>query len=127
MGFSATSLLPSTTLATRWFHRRRSLAVAIVMTGLSVGGMLLTPISAWLIGTLKLQQATLWLSLFYLLGIIPVTLWLIRPYPATLGLLPDGDNAEQQKTAPIPINRLPSARRHVRVIFSLLPSLIYLF
>lgn len=101
LGFSATSLLPSTTLATRWFHRRRSLAMAIVMTGLSVGGMCLTPLSAWLIATLQLPQATLWLSLLYLAGIIPVTLWLIRSYPATMGLLPDGDSAGQQQSVQI--------------------------
>jgi MFS family permease len=99
-GFSCTALLPCTTLATRWFSRRRSLAVAIAMTGLSVGGMSVTPVSAWLVGSLPLAQATRWLALIYLLGIIPVTLLLIKPHPAALGLRADGDSEALQKTLP---------------------------
>jgi MFS family permease len=100
LGFSASALLPATTLATRWFRRRRSLAVAIAMTGLSLGGMCLTPVSAWLIAALQLPRATLWLALLYLLGIVPIVLLLIKPYPAILGLRPDGVSETQQDNLP---------------------------
>ena len=38
-GFSASSLIPGTTLIARWFDRHRSVALSIASTGLSVGGI----------------------------------------------------------------------------------------
>ena len=37
-GFAAGGLVPTTTVLTRWFHRRRALALSVASTGLSVGG-----------------------------------------------------------------------------------------
>ena len=37
MGFSASGLIPATTLVTRWFRRRRAMALSIASTGLSLG------------------------------------------------------------------------------------------
>lgn len=49
IGFSASGLLPATTLITRWFVHRRASAMSITTTGLSIGGVLVTPFSAYLI------------------------------------------------------------------------------
>ena len=43
-GFSASSLIPATTLVTRWFKKRRAMALSIASTGLSLGGVILTPL-----------------------------------------------------------------------------------
>ena len=43
VGFSAAGLIPVTTVVTRWYHTRRSVALSVASTGLSVGGILLTP------------------------------------------------------------------------------------
>lgn len=90
VGFAASALLPATTLVTRWFSRRRSIAVAIATTGLSVGGVCLLPVSAWLITTTGLAQATPWLAGLYVLGIVPVAWLVMRPHPSAMGLRPDG-------------------------------------
>ena len=84
MGFAAAGLLPGTTLVTRWFARQRAMALALATTGLSVGGACLTPLSAWLILTLGLEQATLWLAALYVLGVVPVTLLFTRSHPRAL-------------------------------------------
>ena len=43
IGFSASSLIPATTLVTRWFRRRRAMALSIASTGLSLGGVAADP------------------------------------------------------------------------------------
>ena len=45
-GFAASSLVPGTTLVTRWFSRRRSVTLSVASTGLSAGGVLITPVVA---------------------------------------------------------------------------------
>ena len=51
VGFACTSLLPGTTLVTRWFARRRGMALALATTGLSAGGVFITPLSARLVAS----------------------------------------------------------------------------
>lgn len=94
-GFSCSALVPGTTLVTRWFHRRRSLALSIASTGLSAGGILLTPIASRLIADRGFRDASVAIAAIYLLGIIPVTVLLLRPDPASLGQRPDGDAAPE--------------------------------
>ena len=91
-GFSATSLLPTTTLLARWFVVHRARALSIASTGLSVGGILITPASAVLIQEVGLAQASNWLAGLYLIGVIPISIWILRPSPASMQLMPDGAN-----------------------------------
>lgn len=98
-GFSGCALVPSSTLVTRWFHRRRSVALSVSSTGLSVGGILLTPVAAALIDDLGLRSATVWLAVAFVVGVIPITAILLRPDPASLGLHPDGDSSEDVDAA----------------------------
>src|SRR5690606_12274971 len=50
-----------------------------------------TPISASLVGSLGLGEAAYWLALMMVLGVIPVTLAVLRRSPEAIGLSPDGD------------------------------------
>lgn len=97
-GFAGISMVTATTLITRWFVRRRSLALAIASTGLSVGGIVLTPLSARSIDGLGLTEATPLLAAGLLVGILPFTWLWIRDRPAELGLQPDGLSAATPKS-----------------------------
>lgn len=92
-GFSASSLVPGTTLVTRWFARRRSVALSVASTGLSAGGVLLTPAVAALIERHGLSTVAPWMALAFVVGVVPVTALLLHPSPEALGLRPDGDPA----------------------------------
>jgi MFS family permease len=92
-GFAASSLVPGTTLVTRWFSRRRSVALSIASTGLSAGGVFVTPVVATAVSRDGLSVAAPWLALAVVVGVVPVTAWLLRPSPQALGLQPDGDPA----------------------------------
>lgn len=97
VGYSACALLPCTTLIARWFARRRSQALSIGSTGLSLGGILLTPLSANLIAGLGLDGAAPWLALIMTFGVIPITWLVIRPSPLAYGIGPDGDEIKRDE------------------------------
>lgn len=87
------SLVVGTTLVTRWFHRRRAGALAIAISGLTTGGLLVAPLASWIIGRQGLGAAMPKLGLLYLLLAVPIPVLLLRPDPSVLGLRPDGDAA----------------------------------
>jgi MFS family permease len=101
-GFAAAGLVPATTVVTRWYHRRRAAALSVASTGLSVGGIVLTPVAKWLIDREGLESSTPILAAIWVLGIVPLALWLVRPDPARLGWLPDGDRVRPEVRAPAP-------------------------
>ena len=90
-GFAASSLVPGTTLVARWFARRRSVALSVASTGLSAGGVLVTPLVATLVDREGLATVTPYLAVALVIGVVPVTALLLRPSPESVGLLPDGD------------------------------------
>lgn len=91
VGFACTAVLPGTTVVTRWFHKRRSVALSIASTGLSVGGLTLTKLASALIDSKGLEAATPWLGLAYVAIVVPVTALFLWPDPAAKGLAPDGE------------------------------------
>ena len=90
-GFSASALIPATTLVTRWFQRRRAMALSLASTGLSLGGVVLTPLCAFMVERLGFTLAAPLMGVMFLLGVIPVAWIWLRPNPESMGLLPDGD------------------------------------
>ena len=85
---------PSNTAAlmARWFRRRRGTAISINSAAVSLGGMIMVPLSMFLL------QATNWRIAWLGLGIIvlfslPLALVFLRERPEQRGLYPDGDPA----------------------------------
>ena len=83
-------IIPNITMVARWFEARRSLAISIASTGLSLGGIVLTPVSAYLIEHRGIAGAAPWLAAALFLGIVPATAFVVRPSPQAMGLAPDG-------------------------------------
>ncbi len=113
VGFALAGLVPSTTLVTRWFAVRRSVALSIASTGLSLGGIAVTPIAAWLIDGRQLSGAGPVMAVVWLLGVVPVAVLAIRSHPADLGLQPDGADAPtdpEAAAAPVGVS-FATARR----------------
>jgi MFS family permease len=94
VGFCASGLLPATTLVARWFHKSRARALSIASTGLSVGGIMVTPASATLIESQGMVVASPILGLAYLLGVLPLSLLILRSRPQELGL--DAEGTDRQ-------------------------------
>jgi MFS family permease len=90
IGWSAAGLVTASTIVTRWFQTRRAVALSIASTGLSAGGIILTPVAKWLLDNRGLSGAAPWLAGLWLLGVVPLTLLWLKPDPARLGWHPDG-------------------------------------
>jgi MFS family permease len=82
-GNACVSLIPATTLLTRWFDERsRPIALSFASTGLSVGGVVLTPLSVALLEEWPLERAMPALGFVYCAGIVAITYTLVRSWPA---------------------------------------------
>ncbi len=90
IGFSASGLLPSTTLVARWFETSRAKALSIASTGLSVGGVILTPFSAYVLDVLPRGTAFPGLGILYLVCVLPIAVIILRSYPGDIDQHADG-------------------------------------
>jgi MFS family permease len=88
--YGCVGIIPNITMLARWFEARRSLAISIASTGLSLGGIVITPASAFLIEHHGIAGAAPWLALALLIGVVPPTALVVRPDPQAMGLAPDG-------------------------------------
>jgi len=90
-GFALSGLVPATTTVARWFVRRRSVALSVASTGLSMGGIAITPFVASLVKSQGIGDVVPWLAVVWVAVGLPVTLILVRSSPADRGQYPDGD------------------------------------
>ncbi len=79
VGNTCVSMIPATTLVARWFGpTQRPLALSLTSTGLSLGGVILTPLSALLMAQWPLQMATPLLGVAYAALIAPIAWFYVR-------------------------------------------------
>jgi len=117
LAHGATGLVPVTTVIARWFNVRRSLAFSIGSTGLSLGGILVAPVVALSIERYGLAAAAPWMAIALFVGIVPVTLLVLRASPRAMGLEPDGLTlAEIAEAPPQPSTPFKEARRNAYFI-----------
>jgi MFS family permease len=76
---------PLTSTTTKWFTKNRSLAVALVSAGLSVGSTVMAPLSRWLISTYDWRTAMLVIGDLVWLVIIPAALLVRNPPTVAAG------------------------------------------
>ena len=90
---------PMTATTARWFTRHRSLAVALVSAGLSVGSAVMAPLASWLITAYDWRWAMLVIGDLVWLVIIPAGL-LVRnpPTPPTATASTPGARADVDMT-----------------------------
>lgn len=124
LGWSASGVGPVTTVVTRWFEAKRASALAIASTGLSVGGIVVTPVIKWILDTRGIEAGSPWLAAIWFVGIVPATLLFLLPYPHVLGWMPDGERAVS-KEAPVPTGT--SLAVAVKSRFFLMVAIGYIF
>ena len=91
IAWSSSGLTLATTVVTRWFHVKRASAIAAASSGLSVGGIVLSPIIKSLIDARTISGAAPVLAVLWLLGMSLPTFLFIRPEPTELNWMPDGE------------------------------------
>ena len=80
VGNTGVSIVVATSLITQWFpDERRSVALSISSTGLSLGGVLITPYTAYLFDKYGIFEAMPLLGVIFVVGIVPIVILFIRP------------------------------------------------
>jgi MFS family permease len=98
IGIGSTGIGPVslTSVVSRWFIKRRGMAIGIMSMGMGIGGIVFAPLVAvYLIPHLSWSQTYLVLGIILGGLIIPISLLLIRSCPAEQGLFPDGQYIEK--------------------------------
>jgi MFS family permease len=89
---------PMTAATARWFTRHRSLAVALVSAGLSVGSAVMAPLARWLITNYGWRFAMLVIGDLVWVVIIPAALLVRNPPVATAGVTAPTDRGSRDLT-----------------------------
>jgi MFS family permease len=107
IGFGLNSMggLATAKLVANWFDRRRGMALGVATMGISLSGVAMPLISAWLIAEVGWRGGFLIFGAFTFLFVLPVVLRFVVSSPEELGLAPDGD--------PLPPEGAPPPRRQL--------------
>ena len=99
IGMSGSSMTNTMALLGRWFHRKRTTAMALNLTGASLGGLLLVPFGQYLMEATNWRVTWVALGLLVLLLAVPLAFVFLRNDPSEKGLLPDGDTQDEAQNA----------------------------
>jgi len=92
IGMALATIIPTQTLVSRWFHRKRGRVMGFVTVGGGLGGMVWMPIVNRLIENLGWRGAYQVLGIIIAVVSIPIIVFVIRSTPASMGLSADGED-----------------------------------
>lgn len=101
IGNGLASAVSINAMMSRWWIRRRAKAMSVSATGISLGGVILTPLGAWMVEEGGLALAAPVLGGAVLVVALPVVLWVLVFDPREMGLLPDGDRSIEEADAAV--------------------------
>ena len=87
---AASTLVPAQTIVTMWFRKYRGRAMALTLMGIGLGGLLLPPITSYLIAHLGWRGAYRVMGLLFFIVVLPPLVLFLKNRPADVGQAPDG-------------------------------------
>ncbi len=89
-GMNLSGFVPHLTQMSLWFRQRRGLASGLVLSGASMGALVLVPGTQYVVNHSGWRLTYTVLGLLVIGCLVPLNALLQRHYPADLGLYPDG-------------------------------------
>ena len=105
LGLAATGHVMGSVALARWFVRRRGLAMSSLGAAGMAGMAVLVPVAMWCILRYGWRATFVILGVGSLLIMLPLTRWVLRDGPESMGLEPDGDAAPAPAMATRTIER----------------------
>ena len=87
---AASTLVPAQTIVTMWFRKYRGRAMALTLMGIGLGGLMLPPITSYLIANLGWRGAYRVIGLLFFVVVLPPLVLFLKNHPADVGQAPDG-------------------------------------
>ncbi len=92
--------IPIISTIPKWFAKNRGLAIGIITTGVSLGGILSAPLAQWLISSRGWQQALMILGIITFIAIIPLAQF-VKHSPQRVGIRPYGEDSTLEDKQPL--------------------------
>jgi MFS family permease len=99
LGAGGLSMTTGSTVAARWFEKRRGLAIGLTAGGMSAGQLVVIPLAMALTLWFGWRASYFWLGIGLLVLVLPVALFFVRDDPATRGERPYGATGPLVSTA----------------------------
>ena len=85
----------------KWFVRKKGLALGISSMGIGFGTMVLTPLAGYIVDHYPWRTGFIFISgVVFVFGILISQIFMGKPNPESLGLLPDGKKAHKSNRIP---------------------------
>ena len=97
--------VPMISTVSRWFVKRRGMITGIVLSGMSLGSIIMPPLATWLITTYGWRTSYTIVGLIAMIVIISAAQFVKRD-PTQIGQLPDGRNEVEVKSLDLPAKNL---------------------
>jgi MFS family permease len=125
VGLTFAGIGPGAYLASSWFTDKRGVAMGIVAMGTSLGGMIFSPISTWLIAGYGWRNAMLIYAAFSFVILMPLIYMFIKNRPAEICVSADPDESDWflRRLTPIKIIAVTAAIIGV-LVYSPISSLL---
>lgn len=85
-GFITSSIIPASILVNNWFVEKRGLALSIALSGLGIGGFILSPLVTVLISSLNWRMTYLIYAILIAVIVLPTIIFVIHFKPEDKGL-----------------------------------------
>jgi sugar phosphate permease len=89
--------IPAQAAVTRWFRRRRGMALSLVTLGISIGGVVMVPLTQVMLDRYGWRFALGAIGVGILLVMLPPVFLFMRDYPEQVGQRPDGDASDDSE------------------------------
>lgn len=90
IGYGAASPVTTTSMVSAWFYQKRAFALSLSSTGTAMGELVVVPLAMLIVLTWGWQSGFRTISLWVLLLVLPLALFLLASRPADKGLEPYG-------------------------------------
>ncbi len=105
-------LVPNAFTLSRWFNKKRGLALGIATSGIGLGGWILVPIISYVVNSRSWHAGYIVDAILLWVIVIPLVALVMKTSPQEMGLLPYGEAPEPQgaTAAALPSGKGPAVR-----------------
>ncbi len=93
--------LPMNVLITKWFVRRRNVALAVFTLGFPIGGVVFIPLLTLIANAAGWRAGYFFCAIVLYIIVLPLALLVLRNSPSEMGLTPDDDSREVISREPV--------------------------